>query len=124
MTFSSFVVKSKNVFGPRRLDRIRVLVPCFHPLGLLGGRWWQGFFPGPSQRIPQLGFSTVWNDFLRFGGAPRPPIGPIFVICPRTFFEVKQVIDLGELWGNFGLGPAVGGGACLNLQILRFWQLI
>jgi hypothetical protein len=87
MTFYSFVRKMETVFGPRRLDRIRVLVPCFRPLGLLGGLWWQGFFPGPSQRIPQVGILTIWNEFLRFWGAPRPPIGAHSLLLFRLFSE-------------------------------------
>ena len=36
MTFASFVRKMQTVFGPRRLDRIRVHAPCFRLLGFQG----------------------------------------------------------------------------------------
>ena len=35
MTFYNFVPKMQSGIEPRRLDRIRVLVPCFRPVNLL-----------------------------------------------------------------------------------------
>ena len=70
-----------------------------------GGLWWQGFFPGPSQRIPQLGFLTIWNEFLRFWHAPRPPIGAQFLIFVHTFFAVNSIFvfgNLGKVWAGVG----------------------
>ena len=43
MTFCSFVPKMQVQFGPRRLDRIRLLVPSVRPLGLLGGSGGKAF---------------------------------------------------------------------------------
>ena len=42
-TSSSFVEKCKLCFGPRRRDRIRVLAPCFRPLGFLGASGGKAF---------------------------------------------------------------------------------
>ena len=108
MTFSSFVRKMQTVFSPRRRDEMRVFVPCVRPLGLLGGLWWQGFFPGPSQRIAQLGILMIWNDFLRFWGAPRPPIGAHSLICFRFFLRSEKK----SIFGDIGQGPAAGAGVC------------
>ena len=43
MTFYSLVRKVQSVFGLRRLDRIRVLIPCVRPLGLLGASGGKAF---------------------------------------------------------------------------------
>ena len=49
MTFSSFVRKMQTVFGPRRLDRIRVLALCFRPLGFLGASSCKVFSQDPPK---------------------------------------------------------------------------
>ena len=44
----------------------------------------------------------IWNEFLRFWGAPRPPIGAQFLIFVLIFSEVEKVITFGELWAGDG----------------------
>ena len=51
----------QTVFGPRRLDRIRLLFPCFRPWGLLGASGGKAFAQEYSK-----GFLTGWNEFLKF----------------------------------------------------------
>ena len=59
-------------------------------------------FPGLSQRVPQLRILPIWNEFLTFWGAPRPPIGAHSLIFFRLFCEVRKVITFGELWAGAG----------------------
>ena len=92
----------QTVFGPRRLDRIRVLVPCFRPLGLLGASGGKAFSQDHPKGYFNWEFVTTWNVFLRLWGAPRPPIGAHSLIFFRVFCEVRKLIDLGKLWAGAG----------------------
>ena len=58
----------QTVFGLRRLDRIRILVPCFRPLGLLGAFGGKAFSQDHPKGYLNLEFLMVFfqisKDFL------------------------------------------------------------
>ena len=54
-----FCAENKTVFGPRRLDRIRVLFPCFRPSGPLGTSGGKASSQDYPKRIPQLDFDDL-----------------------------------------------------------------
>ena len=91
------------VFGPRRLDRIRLLIPCFRPLGLLGSSGGKAFsYDCPKECINLVLCVTIWNEFLGSVGVPRPPIGAHSLIFFCMFYEVREVISFGSLWAGAG----------------------
>ena len=59
--------KMQTVFGPRRLDRIRVLALCFRPLGFLGASGGKAFPQDHPKGYINWNFSLFFQFVLNVG---------------------------------------------------------
>ena len=100
----------QTVFGPRRRDRIRFLVPCFRALGLLGSSGGKAF----SQDHPKGDINCNLFDlrFFEILGCPEASLWSNFPSFFYIFLRLKNSLIL----GNFGQGPAAGGGAPVSFR--------
>ena len=103
------------MFGLRRLDRIRLLVPCFRPLGLLGSSGGKAFSQDHPKGYINWNFLRLFR-FFEIWGCPEASLWGNFLSFFLIFVEVKQIIDFGALWAGAG-GRGRGSS---KLQILRF----